>query len=151
IAGLIDRRQGRWSDAVRELERSAELDPRNTIPLDCLMTTYFLMRSYGHLTELIERRAALKPNGIGTRLPRAWIDVASRADTRALHMVLHELVTDDPATGQYLAESSFWLGVFERDPDAAGRALALATQGKKSINATPNGEVEMSHSFWEGV
>jgi len=152
IAGLIDRRQSRWSDAVRELERASELDPRNVLPLDGLITTYFLMRSYEHISEVIDRRAALKPNGLGTRLPRANIDVASRADTRALHMLLHELVTADPPTAEYLAEPSFWLGVYERDLDAAQRALALATRAKKAINASPqNGSTKMSHSFWAGL
>ena len=151
IAGLIDRRQGRWSDAVRELERSAELDPRNLVPLDSLISTYFLMRSYVHLTQVIDRRAVLKPNGIGTRLPRACIDVASRADTRPLHTLLQELVADDPPTAEYLAEPCFWLGVLERDPNAAHRALALATRAKKAINATPNGDVPLCHSFWEGL
>ena len=46
LAGLIDRRQGRWSEAVRELERSAELDPRNPVPLSALGATYYLMRDY---------------------------------------------------------------------------------------------------------
>ena len=151
IAGFIDRRQGRWSDAVRELERSAELDPRNTVPLDGLITTYYLMRSYGQANRVIDRRAALKPNGIGTRLPRACIDVASRADTQPLHTLLHELVADDPPTAEFLAEPCFWLGVFERDPDAARRALALATRAKKAIHATPNGDVPIDHSFWEGL
>ncbi len=32
----------------------------------------------------------------GLGLPRAYIDVASRADTRPLHTLLDELVTDDP-------------------------------------------------------
>ncbi len=151
IAGLIDRRQGRWSDAVRELERSAELDPRNTVPLDGLISTYFLMRSYGHASEVIDRRAVLKPNGIGTRLPRAWIDLASRADTRQLHALLQGLVAGDPPTAEYLAEQCFWLGILERDPDAAHRALTLARRAKKVINATPNGDVPLSHSFWEGL
>jgi len=150
IGGLIDRRQGRWSDAVRQMERAAELDPRNIVPLDYLITTYCLMRSYGHETEVIDRRAALKPNGIGTRLPRACIDLVSRADTRPFHTLLHELVADDLPTGEYLAEPCFWLGVFERDPDAAQRALALATRAKKPINATPNGDVPLSYSFWDG-
>jgi hypothetical protein len=150
IAGLIDRRQGRWSDAVRELERSAELDPRNLVPLDNLISTYFLMRSYGDVTQVIDRRAALKPNGIGTRLPRAYIDVVSRADTRALHAFLQERVTDDPRTAEYLAGPSFWLGVLERDPGTADRALALAARAKKTISATSNGDVEMSFFFWKG-
>ena len=29
VTGLIDRRQGRWSEAVHNLERASELDPRN--------------------------------------------------------------------------------------------------------------------------
>ncbi|MGB8341376.1 MAG: hypothetical protein WCE51_07300, partial [Chthoniobacterales bacterium] len=150
IAGLIDRRQGRWADAVRELKRAAELDPRNTVPLDDLKSTYFLMRSYGQVAEVMDRRAAIKPNGIGTRLPRAYIDVAARADTRALHSLLQELVTDDPPATEYLAVPCFWLGLLEGDPDAAHRALAVAARAKKAINATPNGHVLMSHSFWEG-
>jgi TolB-like protein/Tfp pilus assembly protein PilF/predicted Ser/Thr protein kinase len=151
IAGLIDRRQGRWSEAVRELERSAELDPRNLVPLDNLISTYFLTRSYKQLIQVIDRRAALKPNGIGTRLPRASIDLASRADTRALHALLQELVTDDPPTAEYLAEPCFRLGLLERDPDATQRALTAATRAKKFTNATPNGDVPFSHSFWEGL
>ena len=148
ITGLIDRRQGRWSDAARELERSAELDPRNPLALDNLITTYFMMRSYGQVTQAIDRRATLKPNGIGTRLPRAHVDVASRADTRALYALLQELVTDDPPTAEYLAEECFWLGLFDRDPDAAQRALTLATRAKKAISVT--GGFQLSHSFWEG-
>src|SRR5205823_9630381 len=31
------------------------------------------------------------------------------------------------------------------------RALALATRARKAINATPNGDVPLSHSFWEGL
>jgi tetratricopeptide (TPR) repeat protein len=27
--GLIDRRQGRWDEAIRNLERAVDLDPRN--------------------------------------------------------------------------------------------------------------------------
>jgi tetratricopeptide (TPR) repeat protein len=29
ITGLIDRRQGRWTEAIRNFERAVELDPRN--------------------------------------------------------------------------------------------------------------------------
>src|SRR5438067_6958684 len=37
--GLIDRRQGRWEDAVRNLERAVELDPRNEDALSELWLT----------------------------------------------------------------------------------------------------------------
>src|SRR4029079_2104929 len=40
LSGLIDRRQGRWSDATQNFERACELDPRNGNYLLTLGTTY---------------------------------------------------------------------------------------------------------------
>ena len=40
ITGLIDRRQGRWDDAVKNLEKAAELDPRNPRILGDLAILY---------------------------------------------------------------------------------------------------------------
>ena len=36
LSGYIDRRQSRWSEAARNLERALELDPRNAFLLDQL-------------------------------------------------------------------------------------------------------------------
>jgi tetratricopeptide (TPR) repeat protein len=46
LSGFIDRRQGRWSEAVHEMERAVELDPRNAHTLQNLATTYVLLRAY---------------------------------------------------------------------------------------------------------
>src|SRR5207244_6889086 len=40
LAGLIDRREGRWAEATYNLERASELDPRNIPSLITLATTY---------------------------------------------------------------------------------------------------------------
>src|SRR5207248_9064672 len=40
LSGLIDRRQGHWSEAVRNLERAIELDPRHVATLNLLAWTY---------------------------------------------------------------------------------------------------------------
>ena len=45
-AGYIDRRQGRWDDSMRNLERASELDPRNVLILEQLAFNYELLRRY---------------------------------------------------------------------------------------------------------
>jgi tetratricopeptide (TPR) repeat protein len=133
---------------VRELERSAEQTyehgPSQQSHIDLFFDALLWRSCTGHRSP-----GRSPPNG--THGASRVINVVSRADTRPLHKLLQELVADDPPTAEYLAEQCFWLGVLERDPEAAGRALALATRGKKDINATSNGDVPLSHSFWEGL
>src|SRR6266487_101605 len=44
VTGWIDRRQGRWEDAVKNLEKAAELDPRNSQILNDLAVLYDVQR-----------------------------------------------------------------------------------------------------------
>src|SRR4029450_12253435 len=46
LAGLIDRRQGRWADATQNLERACELDPQNVPYLITLATAYVRFHYY---------------------------------------------------------------------------------------------------------
>src|SRR4029077_7727089 len=70
-SGLIDRRQNRWHDAVRNLERAMELDPRNTRILTGAAGTYRQMRDYARARTIVDRLIALEPKTIGRRLWRA--------------------------------------------------------------------------------
>ena len=96
LAGQIDRRQGRWRDAVRNFEHAVELDPQNAERLGALRDTYRMMRAYKQARETADRRLALKPNDI-VRATRCQIDVEERADTRPLHAVMEKTLRDDPA------------------------------------------------------
>ena len=46
LTGYIQRRQGRWEESTRNLERSLELDPRNVNTLDNLGDSYGGLRRY---------------------------------------------------------------------------------------------------------
>src|SRR6266699_3133121 len=70
LAGQIDRRHGRWHDAVRNLERATELDPRNGGHLHAVAVTYDMMRAYKQAKESANRLIALKPNDIHPQLIR---------------------------------------------------------------------------------
>src|SRR5262249_35166645 len=87
LGAMIDRRQGRWPDAVRNYERASELDPRNENYPAQLFLTYGMIRSYKEARETVNRFAALKPNDIDPQLYRASIDMEERADIRPLHAV----------------------------------------------------------------
>src|SRR6266513_2390090 len=72
VTGYIDRRQGRWPDAVRTLKRAAELDPRNVATLGGLSATYYFLRDYEQLRNVLDRIQALDPANLSPPLFRAW-------------------------------------------------------------------------------
>src|SRR5204863_21601 len=58
LAGLVDRRQGRWADATRNLERACELDPRNIPYHITLATTYLWLHDYDQMAKVMDRLLA---------------------------------------------------------------------------------------------
>ncbi|MGB8474249.1 MAG: protein kinase [Candidatus Acidiferrum sp.] len=111
-SGLIDRRQGRWDDAARDLERAMELDPRNVNVLIAVGWTGELMRNYARAKVAADRLIALEPSNSQRREWRAWIDFGERGDTRALH-----------AYYQMLGRPNFYLSLYERNTSDAHQAL----------------------------
>jgi TolB-like protein/class 3 adenylate cyclase/Flp pilus assembly protein TadD len=146
LAGIIDRRQGRWADAVRNLERASELDPRNVVKATVLATTYGLLREYEQQNHTITRILALDPNDLEARLTRASIEFDRRADTRPWRAEVEKILAEDPARAEddNVKESRFALALFERDIAGADRAVAALPQ--KS-----GGELELGRDFWVGV
>src|SRR5262249_35028641 len=46
LTGYIDRREGRWDEAMRNMRRAAELDPRNPFILQQIALAYSALRKY---------------------------------------------------------------------------------------------------------
>ncbi|PYJ71527.1 MAG: hypothetical protein DME76_01625 [Verrucomicrobia bacterium] len=154
-SGYIDRRQSRWHDAVRNLERAIELDPRNEDPLRAVTATYDMMRAYKQARESADRLIALKPNDTRPHLFRARIDAHERADTRPLHTLVEKILTHDPAAAGTLGigvtgggEPPFTLALWERDPIAADRALAALTEDYFSVRC---GGVDFTRAYAQGL
>jgi TolB-like protein/class 3 adenylate cyclase/Tfp pilus assembly protein PilF len=152
LTGYIDRRQGRWLDAVRNFKRASELDPRNVEHIRALAATYYLLREYRQLENTLDRIQALEPTVPRSQLFRAWISVDERADTRPVHATIDKILADDPAQAESedLKQMRSSLAWCERDFTAAERALAILTQERNTIIAR-GGEVEFSRAFAEGV
>jgi TolB-like protein/class 3 adenylate cyclase/Tfp pilus assembly protein PilF len=61
LTGYIDRREGKWDDSLRNLQRAAELDPRNLKVLGDLSVLYDLLRRYDDKEQLFDRAIAINP------------------------------------------------------------------------------------------
>ena len=145
--GLIDRRQGRWNEAVRNLERAVELDPRNVNGLGNLADAYFGLRKYNESIAMFDRIAELEPGNPAPRTFRATIEFSARADLAPLHAVLGKIEAEGPASAADVAPLSFELALNERDPAAAERALAsIPREGYTDSSSFP-----FPHAWFEGL
>jgi tetratricopeptide (TPR) repeat protein len=128
ITGLIDRCQGRWTEAVRNFERAVELDPRNPWHLGETARTYSFLRRYSESSELFERVVAL---GLGPRkgwftlLARAGLLFDERGDNRPLREELSALLAEQPEVAANFADVFFGCAMAERDSAAVNRAIDL--------------------------
>src|SRR5256884_6109017 len=127
LAGLIDRRQGRWADAVRNLERACELDPRNNPYLVTLGTTYLWLHDYDQMTRIMDRIISLDPGRRIPRMIRARIELERRADTGPLRALIEKILTNEPGSEKdpFVADHRMDLALYNRDLNAA-TSLAAA-------------------------
>ena len=149
LAGLIDRRQGRWADARRNLERACELDPRNLHYHIILATTYLWLHDYDQMARVMDRIIALEPDRRLARIVRAGIEVDRRANTGPLRAAIERILTNEPGSEKdpLLAEWRLELLLRDRDLDALG-SLAAALPLQQTLDASFN---PGSRDFWLGV
>jgi TolB-like protein/Tfp pilus assembly protein PilF len=144
--GLIDRRQGRWDEAIRNLEHAVDLDPRNAPTLGELGSVYLNLRKYGEAIATANRALALEPRSAFLRAFPAWIGVEADADMAPLRAVLNTIEAEGPSPAAQVAAPSFRLALRERDPSAAARALAnIPSEGGVERN------FQFPHAWYEGL
>jgi TolB-like protein/class 3 adenylate cyclase/Tfp pilus assembly protein PilF len=144
--GYIDRRQGRWPESVRNLERALELDPQNPYILQQVSSSYECLREYAKDAAALDRVLALKPNDVDARISRAQLEVLWHADTQPLHELIESFMRQDPGSGARLAPVRIFLAHAERDPGAGERALA--DLGEKTYGPDA---VQFTRAFGEGL
>jgi TolB-like protein/Flp pilus assembly protein TadD len=150
LSGYIDRRQGRWQDSTRNLERARELDPRNGDLLFGTGFTYLCLRDYKRAREIADRGLVLgSKDKLYARLLPAWIDFHERADTRPWHDVLERILVENPSSARDLTRGRFFVSLYERDTAAAEGALA--TLDYPVMGARGVGSVKFSPAYARGL
>jgi TolB-like protein/Tfp pilus assembly protein PilF len=122
--GFIDRRQGRWAESTKNLERAIELDPQNRGLLKQLADSYVCLRQYGDAERVLDRVIALAPKDSSMRAYRADIQLEWHANPKPLSSTVGAIIAEDSGEGQNIAQLWLKVSLCERDLDGASRALA---------------------------
>ena len=146
VTGYIQRRQGRWQEAIRSLERAIELDPRNLDRLFQTGASYGGARRYAEQESKLDRMLTIAPNDIAVKAERAFVEVDWKADTGPLHQLIDEIRTTNPAAMPKIGGRWLLCALAERDFAAAKDALLAAGEEPLGTNA-----VRFTRNFAEGV
>jgi TolB-like protein/class 3 adenylate cyclase/Tfp pilus assembly protein PilF len=129
ILGFIDRRQGRWPESTKNLERAIELDPQNSGFLKQLADSYLCLRQYADAERALDRGIAVAPQDSNMRAFRASIELEWHADPNPLSSTIRAIIAEDSREGQNIAQLWLRVSLCERDFDSASRALAALPIG----------------------
>jgi TolB-like protein/class 3 adenylate cyclase/Tfp pilus assembly protein PilF len=135
LLGFIDRRQGRWEESARNLERAIALDPRNFYTLQQISATYQSLHRYAEMAAVLDRALTIVPKDVDTTVARALVDLEWHADTRPLHRTIQEILAENPSVAPTLADTWLTLALCERDFQAAPRALAALDENSIGVDA----------------
>jgi len=124
ILGFIDRRQGRWSESTKNLERALELDPQNRDVLQQLANSYLCLRHYADAEGVLDRAIALAPRDSAMRALRAATELRWHADPHPLISTIRAIIAEDSREVENIAQLWLEVSLCDRDFDGARRALA---------------------------
>jgi TolB-like protein/class 3 adenylate cyclase len=125
ILGAVDRRQGRWEDAVRDFHRATELDPRNVFILGVAGETFTELRRYAEATSLRERAFALASKDVFLPVILWQLPYSARADTGPWRSHLNSILDEGKESASQAASAFVDCALAERNRDLAAQALTL--------------------------
>src|SRR5262249_198007 len=133
LTGFMARRRGAHEDGILNLQRAAELDPRNFFTLQQLAISYNLLRRYPEYIGTIDRALSIKPDDPETKAGRALAFLDWKVDPRPLHATIDEIRAKNPEAVKSVADLWFICALAERDSgwaEAALRGLSDVTFGE---------------------
>ena len=143
--GYIQRREGNWQEATRNLERAAELDPRNFHTLHQLALTYQAQRRYQDQARMYNRALAIIPGDPLTLILQALVAADWKADIQPFQRTLATLMAQNPQAAADVDDINYDL--CERTPVATARGLQHYPRSGSSTTAllirTPTGKASL--------
>jgi TolB-like protein len=130
VTGYIQRRQGRWEESTRNLERAIELDPRNLNALGNIADSYGMIRRYAEQKSKLDRILTVEPTDVGVKAVRAFVEVDWKADTGPLHQLIDEIRATNPGAMPKIAFRWLPCALAERDIAAAKDACSPPTNSR---------------------
>lgn len=130
----IDRRQGRWAESLRNMERGVALDPRNFRFVIETAFTYQANRRYAESDRMFERAASILPHDHFARTQLAQNVFLERGDLEPLRAVLSDIVNEDPKAATEIANGLFTCALAARNAAGVTRALqSIRAEGLRDV------------------
>jgi tetratricopeptide (TPR) repeat protein len=146
VKGYIQRRQGRWEESTRNLERAIELDPRNFFLLQQIALSYGVLRRYPEEMSVLDRALAIEPADVDTKIALAAVQFHWKADTRPLHQAIDSIRATNPAALPSVAND--WLSCTLAEDDIAAARNALDAFGEIPLT---DYAVHLNRPLMEGI
>ena len=147
--GYIERRQGRWAESTRDLERAIELDPRNVRTLTQTVITYAFFRRHAEEKSLMVRALTVVPNDAAIKAECALVELDWKADTRQLRQIIDSTRATNSAAMAGIADICLICALAEHDASAAENALL--TLPETGIRLVLPNNVNFSRAFVKGL
>jgi serine/threonine-protein kinase len=134
LTGFIDRRQGHWDEAIRNLEKARQLDPQNVMILQQIANCYSYLRRFKEEAEVIDRVLALTPKDSGVRESRALIEVERYGNLEPYREVIRSLLAENPEDlPAYIWFEVSWLGHDAAEATKAAAAMPASGGGGNAV------------------
>lgn len=129
-SATVERRLGKWEDALRDLEKGVSLDPRNFRYLIETAFTYQVLRRFPEAAKTYARALSVDPQDYFARTQLAEIAFFARAELPPWRAEINRVLAEDPTAATAIANSLFNCALAERDRDGLRRALeAIRPEG----------------------
>ncbi len=119
----VQRRQGRFAQAIASYQHAESIDPRNSIMLYDAAQTYFGLRDWHTAAERMDRVLALFPESFNVRIQRAYIEFFWKGSTAPIKAAIDSLPPNLDPDG-VVTYARWDVSLMNRDVTAADKALA---------------------------
>src|SRR5882757_354937 len=143
--GAIQRRQGKWHESTTNLEKAAQLDPKNASVLFNLGANYVAQRDYTAADKVFDQAIAASPQSYSTHAFKGAVAILSKGDTSAAEKQLALLPKTTDVDGG-ITSTRIWILKLQRKFSEALQALQ---QFPREVLNTYDGPVPKT--FLEGV
>ena len=133
LIAAIERRQGKWQEALDTYQQVAKLDPRNPSTARELMYTNSSMRRWPEAARWAEEMRALAPTSLVGKIQSGYIHFQWKGDTRLLKSMLDEIPAGVDPDGSVTA-ARWDVAMLQRDYSAAHKILETSSANETSYS-----------------
>jgi len=116
--GAIQRRQGKWTESIANLEKAVALDPKNASMLVNLAWNYMAVRNFEAADKTVDRAIAVAPKSFAVTALKAYLAAAWKGDLGVIEKQSAPIPEDVDPSGLVTFERYWVLTLQRKFPEA---------------------------------